>query len=76
MDGINATIINETDLSFRGCNYLGNYYSDGLCLPCHMNTRYDTIISCHFMLEEDFDAYTTILEKNNYFIIQSPIPIE
>lgn len=76
MDGIDAIIVSETDLSFRGCNYLGNYYSDGLCLPCHINTRYDNIISCHFMTEEDFDAYTTILEKNNYFIIQLPNPIE
>ena len=62
---INAQIINaHTDdltLGFYHCNYKGR--------PCHRNKiNMQDIISCHLMTLDDFDDFTAILEKNNYFL--------
>jgi hypothetical protein len=57
---INVTI-KTNDLSFIGCNYMGNN-----C--CRNKINLQNLISCHYMSENDFYNYTTILNKNNFFI--------
>lgn len=59
-DNIGTSIIKVDDLSFLACNYKG--------VPCHKNSvNKKKIITCHFMSLTDFDDFTKILEKNNYF---------
>lgn len=58
---INTNIIKINELSFIYCNYLG--------YPCHHNQiNYKMLISCHNMSLIDFDNFTNLLIKNNYFI--------
>jgi hypothetical protein len=58
---INVKIIKTNDLSFIHCNYKG--------IPCHRNIiSISNIISCHLMDKDDFNNFTTILNRNNYFV--------
>ena len=61
-------IIKKNNL-FVGCNYLGKHnfnFNNGIC--CGNNVKMDQLISCHFMSLHDFDNFTEILQKNNYFV--------
>ena len=54
-------IIKTNDFSIINCNHKG--------YPCHIGqVNFENIISCHNMTIEDFDDFTNILVKNNYFI--------
>lgn len=58
---INSQFVNILGNKFNHCNYIG--------YPCHYNQiDYTNIISCHNMSLNDFDNFTQILEKNNYFV--------
>lgn len=59
--------INENEIetiisnNFHHCNYKG--------APCHRGeVNMENILSCHNMSIKDFDDYTDILNKNNYFL--------
>jgi len=51
------------DVVFRACNHKG--------FPCHQGSifeKVDMIASCHLMTTNDFDEFTDILEKNQFFV--------
>ena len=52
--------------NFYACNHKGYMYNNFNC--CADNINIENIIACHYMLLNDFDEYTTILQDNNYFL--------
>ena len=58
---ISAKTIDVGELVFTHCNFRG--------YPCHAGKiNYETLVSCHNMSLSDFDEFTQILKKNNYFV--------
>jgi hypothetical protein len=51
---------------FISCNYKGLAYNNTF-LCCGDRIKPQNIISCHCMTIGDFDEFTEILERNNYF---------
>lgn len=51
--------------SFKGCNHKGLAVNN--TIQCCSN-KIEQIIACHHMTLNDFDDYTEILEKNNYYL--------
>jgi len=59
----------EKQNSFYACNYKGfGMNNNNLIKCCSDKINVGNIISCHYMSLEDFDKYTNMLIKNNYFV--------
>jgi len=64
---LNDVKLIDKENSFYGCNYKG--LANNNTLECCSNKiKINEILSCHHMTLSDFDEYTSILIKNNYFI--------
>jgi Fringe-like len=63
---VGAVVFKQGGSVFMGCNYCGLAYG---YYPCHAGCiDLDRLISCHSMSLVDFDNFTQILVKNNWYV--------
>lgn len=70
--------IEEKDIEkrpgFYSCNYKGLCY-DNTYNCCKNILKTEDIICCHHMSCDDFDIFTSILKKNNYYMRSNPVAV-